>query len=412
MYYKSRKFSEEIHFQKELSNLQKKDKEDIDNEFNDQDDEIKNVNFTNDSKKEIKELKKRLEKANSKIREVKQESASIKLKNKEISLKLYQTNKLLKEEQQKNKSLKEIIDLQNKKLEQIEHLNKHIEFLEKQLKNQKIQIQKLKSGIIIEKKTNKNLKSKIKKLKNTDTHKIITNLQDTVTKKDATINKLKRKISSLSSSSKIVQNTKEKKDTFLSQPIDEQVKSVEYLLGTICEENGIFLFKELEGNKYCLDNQETSYENGVPVQVEVIDSNTVKVVKIYSYELFNKNYVYLKTPTRTKEEKQQYSEDLKDINVLVIGSKFKNLYLEEMKKYKIKAEWFNPFEQNVNILNNLINKSDIVIVCTGHVSHSVIDHLDVNDIKNQLLYPDSKEKLIARIRYTAEMLGIRKNQQL
>ena len=91
-------------------------------------------------------------------------------------------------------------------------------------------------------------------------------------------------------------------------------------------------------------------------------------------------------------------------HILIVGSRNQTNYTERLKKHGLIVQWHNPFEEGYKRLNGKYQKADAVIVCTRHIPHSVLDHIDKKSEKVELLERDNEEILASRVPYLLEQL--------
>jgi len=92
--------------------------------------------------------------------------------------------------------------------------------------------------------------------------------------------------------------------------------------------------------------------------------------------------------------------------VLILGAQKRNAYLKALGQSNLQADWYDGFEESPQVLKQKWKVADIIIVCTRHVPHFVLDIVDKQDARVECLDRDNAKSLLVRIRYTAVKLGM------
>lgn len=180
-------------------------------------------------------------------------------------------------------------------------------------------------------------------------------------------------------------------------------------------------FADLNNKKYPIsenNNHQVIRSNvGMPVRaVKGKDEECVFIECIYynlnkdskSQNLCNTKEMRLR---KNASVKSFVSGEFKGKKVLLIGSKYKDKYVRALENMGAKVIWHEAFSDNESRIEDRSSSADVVIVCTSHISHSVIYKLEslydyVDNPKYQLLEWDNVTNIIGRTRYSIVNQGI------
>lgn len=388
-------------------------------------------NREKDLMNEIKKMKKEiqsLKKSNDKLKKEKfLNSENIKSKTAEFNQYKKSINKTLKEVEilkKENYKLKEKLDSiqnndlnkelasiksENFKLKQSNSsLNGKLKIAIKQIQN----YQQIRNGVVesnIIKKYQHNIKEKENELENIKAKYISAT---------ATINILNNKMLSRKKN-----NIKEKADKY-------KVKTVQEIADVNIEENIIFgflslnkdlelIFIDLNNKRYSvinkISNEDKNKYIGMPTRVIELGEKTVKLDYVYynlvtgsKVKAINKDKPF-KVRAKNNKEKEVHvlKDEFKNKKILIVGSKNKDKYVSAFKSSGADILWYDSFSDNESRLEDMSLASDIVLVCTSHVSHSTMYKLYSLDefkdnVKYQLIEKDNTNNLISRVRYAFE----------
>lgn len=180
---------------------------------------------------------------------------------------------------------------------------------------------------------------------------------------------------------------------------------------------GKLVFADLNNKKYDIsegNNHQVLMSNvGMPVRA-VIDTEESNVFIECIYYNLNQNSK-AKPICRTRQMKLRKNTSVKSIvndefrnkKVLIIGSKHKDKYVRALENMGAEVTWHEAFSDNEGRIEDRSSSVDVVIVCTSHISHSVIYKLETlkdytDNPKYQLLELDNVTNIIGRVRYSIE----------
>ncbi|QNR65427.1 hypothetical protein IAQ67_16160 [Paenibacillus peoriae] len=179
--------------------------------------------------------------------------------------------------------------------------------------------------------------------------------------------------------------------------------------GFIVKEEDQWYFYDLNNNVYLVTSSKTKLIPDLPASAAIYEDGTAYVFYVYydSYEendnnTDNKNHEK-KDDAIEKKEGLKFGEDL---NILVVGSRNISEYSHRLESHGFNVETHNPFEESYHLIEGKVRRSDIVIVCTSHIDHSIMDFIDKDDQKVELIEKDSSKKILVRARYAAIKLGL------
>jgi hypothetical protein len=187
----------------------------------------------------------------------------------------------------------------------------------------------------------------------------------------------------------------------------EQIGGIRTLFGYIFEDNDEIKFINTDGVKYDISMLENNFQIDVPVKATLLNETTVKIDKIYGgyaqdiCDDVNK----VKKSDNDKSEKEILSELKEEIvqignyKVMVISGRKSKYYKQYLNLYGLNVTTFNPFEENLNLLNEKVKSQDIIIIMKHTISHDVMKIINLEDKKVQVIGRDNIKYLVARIRY-------------
>lgn len=139
-----------------------------------------------------------------------------------------------------------------------------------------------------------------------------------------------------------------------------------------------------------------------PIEVELSDQKEAIITQIYRVGKLKETNV-VKTERERKRKRIKKDDEvhvpLPNANVLIVGSRNKERYIEKMKKHGLEIEWHDPFSEHDNRLKDKYDRSEVVIVCTSHVNHNVFGIVDREDERVECMEKDNEANIAARIRY-------------
>lgn len=377
-------------------------------------------------KNDIADLKKEL----SKVKKIRFENLNkINSQSEEIDLLKSELNKvyqLLEEEQEKNRSLKKELDKQ---------LNSEDK---KELKRVKIENSKLiKSNRIL----SNNLASVNKQLQNYQlirTGELESNLvskyKDKIIQQDNEIDNLKVK---LYTTHNVINNLNakiyNKRKSIVARKTVEYKKAIANSVQTASSkfnDNIIFgflslnkdheiIFIDINNRRYKIsknNNTERLMNHiGMPVRAVKNDKDVFVDYIYYTVAKSDKCKVIKSNKIKINKDKlKTLSLNTKEFvgkKVLIIGSKKKGYYNSALSRLGAEVVYHESFSDNETRLLEIAPSCDVVIVCTSHVSHSVMYELknikdySEDNIKYQMVKQDNVQNLVHRIRYVLENIN-------
>lgn len=185
-------------------------------------------------------------------------------------------------------------------------------------------------------------------------------------------------------------------------PLKEETSS---LFGYIGQTQSGWVFFDLSYHAYDITHSITLQE-GKPAKARLLEDNTVHILHLFDVEPSEMK----KTRQKRKQQLQKPGDNQTDYphfghhHVLVIGSRNQSNYTKRLVKHGVEVLWHNPFEEGYKRLSGKYQKADAVIVCTRHIPHAVLDHIDKKDEKVEFLERDNEEILASRVSYVLTRL--------
>ncbi|OSA89097.1 UNVERIFIED_ORG: hypothetical protein B2H93_16710 [Clostridium botulinum] len=157
------------------------------------------------------------------------------------------------------------------------------------------------------------------------------------------------------------------------------------------------------------------FEEGKPCYAYITKEKIANIAGVYSDEEFIKQSNISKNLKKNMMDKNLKGEFLLanynyDYSVLLIGSlSGKDNYTKELNKIKIKADWFDPYKENIVRLREKAKKYDILICfssasrhyATEFIKYMILNHSE-NVNKYNILPKASIKQTIGRVRYCIE----------
>lgn len=147
----------------------------------------------------------------------------------------------------------------------------------------------------------------------------------------------------------------------------------------------------------------------LPVRARIINNFATVIIQFESREILKLNFSKeekkienRKTRTKSSNKNKRNRDNLYigSHQVLIIGSRSLSDYKMELERHGVKVELHNPFEESYSRIKEKVRRANVVLVCTSHVSHATLDHLDKNNPKIQFIEIDNSLTLLARTRVT------------
>jgi len=164
---------------------------------------------------------------------------------------------------------------------------------------------------------------------------------------------------------------------------------------------------------YPIINTVPYMDNGIPAKaiVEFGLAKLVKAFKNYSfdYDMYEENSLFLNKYKRKNNNADEYV-NFGNFTVLIVGSQYKNQYMDRLRKHGLNVLWFDSFDvDDVNKLEVMIKHSDIVIICRRHTRHYVnklANKSFKDDDKFQFIEKNNEDSIVGRVRFAGIKLGL------
>ncbi|WP_079914152.1 hypothetical protein [Paenibacillus sp. 32352] len=187
-----------------------------------------------------------------------------------------------------------------------------------------------------------------------------------------------------------------------------------YIHGYVVQAEEDYLFYDLEQRVYRILTDGIELKSDLPAKAYRIDDDTVKVAKQYSYHYAPQSISRRRKKTNpasalsTKEQNSHQAPLIfsRKLKVLVLGARNRNNYIRKLEDCNLQADWFDGYEESPEVLKQKWGAAQIIIVCTRHVPHFVLNILDRRDKRVECLAQDNVKSLLVRVRYTAVKLGL------
>lgn len=412
----------------EASKINKKEKNNIHNNKKRQKDSL------SDKEKllmaEIKKYKKdiqKLKKSNDKLKKDRYlYSEDIKSKTEEFNIyknmldsKLKEIDNLKEENRQLRERLEAAynIDLnkelaavktENFKLKQAQSsLTGRLKIANKQLQN----YQQIRNGVV-ESRLIKKYQINIKEKENE-----LDNLKAKYISATATINILNNRMLNRKKKNIVEKSEKHKRKTI--ENIDDKAVDKNIIFGFLSLNKDLeIIFIDLNNRRYAVKNKisdsDVSKYIGMPTRVIKLEDGFVKLDYVYynlvtgaKIKAINKDRTFKIRNKNKDKEVYVLRDEFKDKKILIVGSKNKDKYISAFKSSGADVLWYDSFSDNESRLEDMSSSSDVVIVCTSHVSHGAMYKLySLEDIKNnakyQLIENDNINNIVSRVRYALE----------
>ena len=89
----------------------------------------------------------------------------------------------------------------------------------------------------------------------------------------------------------------------------------------------------------------------------------------------------------------------KKITVLVVGTKYKEKYTKALHSYGLQYIWFDSFVQSPSRLFDLYKSCDVAILLKDHMSHNVLDVINVENDNVAIIGNDTERSVISMVNY-------------
>jgi len=208
---------------------------------------------------------------------------------------------------------------------------------------------------------------------------------------------------------------KKKLDTlrsFRENPIELEQRM--YIHGYIVKSQDDHYFHDLEQNMYRIVPDEGEWESDLPARAVRISEDQVRIMKQYSYHYSPAGAKQQRGPSEPAIRPTRVGGSSRSIpfifptglKVLLLGARNRTSYIDALEKSNVQADWYDGYEEHPRVLQQKWNAAQIIIVCTRHVPHFVLDIVNKREERVQCLDRDNVKSLLVRVRYTALKLGL------
>ena len=166
--------------------------------------------------------------------------------------------------------------------------------------------------------------------------------------------------------------------------------------------NGVQYFRDTFNNLKRIHK----FSDGSPCKAEIIDSNSVHIVKVYDNEVIDnitpseQHKHKLKIKTKTESERLVFD---REYSLLLICSERVDIYMSELKKSNLVVKCFNSFDKSYEQLDRIVGDFDVVVCCKDHAKHWAVDYIlskQKEDMyKYNVLSKDTVSRVLGRVNY-------------
>lgn len=201
----------------------------------------------------------------------------------------------------------------------------------------------------------------------------------------------------------------------------ETVKEEDLKMGYITKHDSTWYFFDI--GSYEDENYETyevigntsnqKFKQDLPVKCILREDGTASVTEVYeNHEIPEKITKAFKPKEKGEKKEKTYYEHFGKSKILIIGSRNLAEYEQRLEKHGLIVEVHNPFEENYHRLEGKFNSADVVVVCTSHISHAVMNHIDKKHPKVEMIERDNEEWIAVRVKFAMQKLGILTAQEI
>lgn len=203
----------------------------------------------------------------------------------------------------------------------------------------------------------------------------------------------------------------------LSKPkkLKSNVTSHELEHGYIVKNHDDYFFSSVNGGIYpIIANQDTTLINDLPASASIINGSA-EIKRLYYDDSYGeKNSLNAKYNIRNvkmvSDELLMKTSFSDQYNILIVGSRNKNAYLDRLASAGLNPRWINLYEEHESRLSEKFSSADVVIICTRHSPHTALTLVDCNDPKVELLKRDNVDTVFHRARYSLIKQGLLKTR--
>lgn len=196
----------------------------------------------------------------------------------------------------------------------------------------------------------------------------------------------------------------------------------ETMLGFVEVHHDKTLFNDLNGNNYLV-----KYSTSIDLHDRVVLAkkykgiDAVAILDVYKEEYYPdrdieevKDQGVIEEVIEVEAVEEVIYEQLGEAKVTIVTAENGVKYREHLRKHGLDAIWLDPFEKSTKHLRTKAIASDIVLICTDAIPHSVKYMIEAigKDTKYQLIGNHNEEVILARTRYVMSELGLLKEHAM
>lgn len=369
------------------------------------------INNNNDFKRkpiEDKELLEEIKKLKNDLKAERNKRKDLDKINKDLKKKISVYNKEVYDLKNENESLnqdiqsyKEIIDIKNREIIDLNKLKKENENIINQFSKKIISLRTTNNNL---KKEKNNLNRKIKEYSKFEIEGVRVVKSNEILNLYADIKHTKQKYNKLLSNYEALLNAENDKNT--TDIIEE------YTL----KENK----KEYIGYLKLKDSEYTFISDDIKIKIDglglpdgtickvLYKDDEYKIIKLFD-ELGYKNNFSKKVRKTIRRNKlvqkiaNKYPKFNTDKKVLIINTRFKNIYINGFRELDLNVSFATPKEESIYRICSKLDKYDIVILCVGHLGHDLTNAVNKCEVNNVFeLRNDTFNNMVYMINYALE----------
>ncbi|HDR7765466.1 TPA: viral A-type inclusion protein [Bacillus paranthracis] len=182
------------------------------------------------------------------------------------------------------------------------------------------------------------------------------------------------------------------------------------VFGTVERNDNNIFFRDSRNIQYKINWSESIHYVKFSIPTKVMISNEAAVILEQYPKITNpaspatiRKFVTSKRSSNQKTKESILVEKLSDYKVLLIGSASqinKNGKLTQyLAKCGLQVKLIDPFEESLNRISACNARFDAIIIFTGHIPHSVWDHVSKQDDRVEEIWSIKEKDVLTRIKY-------------
>jgi hypothetical protein len=204
-----------------------------------------------------------------------------------------------------------------------------------------------------------------------------------------------------------------KKNSIKNNKSSTSIVQVKSEVGVAKIKDDQWIFVNLNGDEFELETYGEIALPDTPIRADTV-KNKAYLMYVYkqSQHTYQKILGQKEQNGRILEETEKAEEEiferiyLNGVKTLIVTGRLNRNYRKRLSLYGVEVETHNPFEESYEVLSGKMQRADIIIVITTFVSHSVLNHIDINSDRVELMERDSIHAILSRIRYLTIKLGL------